>query len=292
MGRPRKSTIDYFPHDTDSGSGTTISILRRKHGNDGYAAWFSILELLGRSNGLYFDFSHPAKWEHLQAETYVYGDDLFAILDTLAALEAIDPELYEHKILWVQNLVDNTKDAFRLRQAEIPKKPAINSQNSVSTEENIVSTVETPISSVESTERESEIKGKVKGKERDNARARATHTPGLVEPVNGQGALFEKFAESYPTNTGMTEARIAWAILDPDEITARKIISSLEAFKASDDWKDKRGMYIPGMDKFLRERRWEKPPPIADDDRDDEYDASERFEEHRKRMRELYGAEV
>jgi len=47
MARPRKQTVDYFPHDTDVSSGKTLTILQSKYGNDGYAFWFKLLRMPG-----------------------------------------------------------------------------------------------------------------------------------------------------------------------------------------------------------------------------------------------------
>jgi hypothetical protein len=49
MARPTKQTVDYFPHDCHHGQ--TIYILEKRFGNDGYAFWFNLLELLGSSEG-------------------------------------------------------------------------------------------------------------------------------------------------------------------------------------------------------------------------------------------------
>lgn len=45
MARPKKQTVDYFPHFVKGGR--TIFILENKFGNDGYAFWFKLLEILG-----------------------------------------------------------------------------------------------------------------------------------------------------------------------------------------------------------------------------------------------------
>ena len=45
MARPAKTSVDYFPHMAHSGK--TIAILEARWGNDGYAFWFKLLELLG-----------------------------------------------------------------------------------------------------------------------------------------------------------------------------------------------------------------------------------------------------
>ena len=71
MARPRKQTVDYFPHDTNAGHRKTLTVLQNKYGNDGYAFWYQLLELLGRSPGHFYNFSDPSDWEFLVAETHI-----------------------------------------------------------------------------------------------------------------------------------------------------------------------------------------------------------------------------
>ena len=132
MGRPIKGTVDYFPHYITGGK--TLFILESDYGNDGYAFWFKMLEILGGVEGMYFNYKSPADLRFLLSKTRVDQDRCFQILETLALVEAIDKQLWEeHRIVWVQNLVDNVKDAFKKRLNNIPKKPSfIASENGFS----------------------------------------------------------------------------------------------------------------------------------------------------------------
>jgi len=132
MGRPIKGTVDYFPHYIVGGK--TLFILESDYGNDGYAFWFKLLEILGGVEGMYFNYNSPADLRFLLSKTRVDQEKCLQILDTLALVEAIDKQLWiEHKIVWVQNLVDNVKDAFKKRLNNIPKKPIFSaSENGLS----------------------------------------------------------------------------------------------------------------------------------------------------------------
>lgn len=121
MARPVKQIVDYFPHMVNHGK--TILILRNEFGNDGYAFWFSLLELLCKTDGQFYDFNNPAAWRLLLAETHVKEDIAKNILYTLAEVEAIDKELYENNVIWVQNLVDNLGDVYDRRTTGKPSKP-------------------------------------------------------------------------------------------------------------------------------------------------------------------------
>ena len=123
MGRPRKQTVDYFPHFVNAGSKTKF-ILEQNWKNDGYAFWFKLLELLGRSEGHYYDCSTRANETYLVALMRVDQETAKEILETLADLGNIDKELWEErKIIWCQSLVDNLQDVYSKRTVPIPTKP-------------------------------------------------------------------------------------------------------------------------------------------------------------------------
>ena len=126
MARPRKQTVDYFPHDTDCSESRTLTIVQTKHGNDGYAFWFKMLQLLGKTAGHYYNCSEPADWEFLLAKTHVSDSDKAkGILQTFVTMGAIDKELYAHGVIWCQNFVDRLEEVYRRREEDLPKKPVI-----------------------------------------------------------------------------------------------------------------------------------------------------------------------
>ena len=110
MARPIKKTVDLFPHATQTGK--TVAILEAYWGNDGYAFWFKVLELLGGSAGFFYHCNKPENWEYLLAKTRVTEKTAVAILDKLAELDAIDAELWENGIIWSDHFVDNLAPVF------------------------------------------------------------------------------------------------------------------------------------------------------------------------------------
>jgi len=128
MARPKKKTVDYFPHSCTHGK--TMFIIEQKYGNDGYAFWFKLLELLGDSPGHYIDLNDEAAQEFLQAKTRLGWDICKEILDLLAKLDAIDAELWEHNVVWSQNFVDGISDVYSNRRVETPSRPSFYIQKS------------------------------------------------------------------------------------------------------------------------------------------------------------------
>lgn len=123
MARPTKETVDYYPHFVKGGR--TIFILESKYGNDGYAFWFKLLEILGDAEGHYYDCSIPNNWAYLLAKTRCDEDTARAIIGTLLALGKIDSELWESKqVIWCQHFVDNLSSVYKRRNIEAPTKPS------------------------------------------------------------------------------------------------------------------------------------------------------------------------
>ena len=129
MTRRRKQTVDYFPHSCDHGQ--TIFILEQRFGNDGYAFWFKVLELLGKSEGHFLDCRKPNTWHYLTSKTLVDEKKAGEILDLLSELEAIDSELWnKNKTIWSDNFLKGLAFAYRNRGVSIPVKPVIYTEES------------------------------------------------------------------------------------------------------------------------------------------------------------------
>jgi len=144
MARPKKKTVDYFPHSCENGK--TLFILEQHFGNDGYAFWFKLLELLGKTPNHYLDLQNSADFEFLQAKTKLSDVDTCRILDLLCRLGAIDAKLWQNRIVWCQNFVDNIGEVYLNRRVAVPSKPIL---DVVSTSHNRVSTIETPVSTTQ-----------------------------------------------------------------------------------------------------------------------------------------------
>lgn len=153
--RPQKTTVDYFPHRTTSGK--TISILENLYGNNGYAAWFKILEILGATPGHFYDFSTPFGLQFLAAKIGVSVPETQAVLHTCAELDAIDPDLHSKGIIWSQNFVDGLEYVYSKRGKNAPTKPSFCDRKPTTSD---VSVPENRVSVTESARREGKgIKG-------------------------------------------------------------------------------------------------------------------------------------
>lgn len=125
MSRAKKNTVDYFPHNCKHGK--TLKIFESKFDN-GYKFWFKLLELLGDSPDHYYDCK--TEINRLWLVEYCLGIDnggvtiAIEMLNYLATLKAIDPELWEtDRIIWSQNFVDNLETVYNKRTTNIPERP-------------------------------------------------------------------------------------------------------------------------------------------------------------------------
>ena len=258
MARPKKRTVDYFPHQCKHGK--TMFILEQKYGNDGYAFWFKLLELLGSTEGHYLQLENPADWEFLQAKTRL--DDGFCreILDLLARLEAIDRELWEsHRVVWSQNFVDGVTEVYRNRKVETPSRPSFYTQKPCS---NDVSTPENPQSKVEESRvKDSTICAPDDAQEdtHDAPMGKPSSKSGPRSPFKSrrQEQLFDQFWVQYPRKKSKGQAERAWVKTNPDDALFAQIIEGLERARKSRDWIKDAGAYIPYPATWLNAKGWE-----------------------------------
>lgn len=215
MGRPRKQTVDYFPHFVSTDSRTKF-ILEQSWGNDGYAFWFKLLELLGRSEGHYYDCSTTANEKYLVALMKMEQSAIDEILSVLADLGNIDKELWEErKVIWCQSLVDNLQDVYSKRTVSAPTRPF--------TETRQEQEKERPPAEEKPPEEAPRKRGRPKKSE-----AKPKKANGLSA---AQQTLFEKFYAVYPKKVDRATAERAWAKIEPqpDEAMTEKIIQAVEA---------------------------------------------------------------
>jgi hypothetical protein len=120
MAREQRKDVDYFPHDCTHGR--KMHIIESKYGNDGYAAWFKLLEQLGKANNHYIDISDEMTLMFLTSIFKIDEDKTMSILNDLAKLGAIDKVFFdEYKVIYSQKFADSIQDAYRKRKTEMFK---------------------------------------------------------------------------------------------------------------------------------------------------------------------------
>lgn len=123
MSRPVKATVDYFPH--FSKNSKTLFTIESKYGNDGYAFWFKLLEVLAESEHHFIDCNKIEVWEFLIAKTKITEEKAIDILNLLAKLDAIDLELWQNKIIRSENFILNLSSLYKRREIDVWNKPEV-----------------------------------------------------------------------------------------------------------------------------------------------------------------------
>ena len=130
MARPKKNTVDYFPHDCHWSK--ELEIFINKHGNKGYAFYFRLLELLGVTPDHKYDYSKPIDYQYLVSKTEVDEKKLEVYIEYLVSIGVIDEELWKEKKIWVQSFVDSVAEVYEKRITQLPTKEGFRPENSTS----------------------------------------------------------------------------------------------------------------------------------------------------------------
>ncbi len=191
MARPKRMTVDYFPHYVKCGR--TVFILENRFGNDGYAFWFKVLEVLGETEGHFYDCSVSSNWEYLLAKTHINTQRAEEIIQVLISLGKIDRELWaKSRVLWIDRFVNNLTEVYRTRRTELPKKPNFDAEKQYSEE---VFSEKTPV------ETGLNERKHTKGKERKEEERKVKY------PYQDICALWNSVCISLPKVQKLTEAR-------------------------------------------------------------------------------------
>lgn len=190
MARPKKFTVDYFPHMCTHKK--TLFIIEQKFGNDGYAFWFKLLEMLGSTDGHALDLSEEDVWAYLQARTLMSAEKCTEILDLLSRLDAIDKIMWERKIVWSKNFIENISGVYKKRGEEIPSVNSFRDRNGASPAQSVT---ETPQSKV----KESKVK--------DSTEKHIGSADFLDDLISDFSSLYEKWKGSKYVITAMGKER-------------------------------------------------------------------------------------
>jgi hypothetical protein len=147
MARPKKNTVDYFPHYISEGK--KIFIIEGQYGNDGYAVWFKILERLAKAENHYINLNDENELLYLSTKCHLTTERLISILDLLAKLDIINKDLWAKKIIWNQEFINSIQDVYNSRKSKCMDLPGLLEHLSL---HEGVSGLETIVSSIKNTQ--------------------------------------------------------------------------------------------------------------------------------------------
>ncbi len=250
MARTRKYTVEYFPHHCKNGK--VVTILENRWGNEGYAFFYRLLQLLGDSEGHFIDCRNQDDWEYLVARMRVSEEIAEAILAKLSDLRVIDKELWDLRVIWDQDFVDDLTEVYRKRRTDPPNKPNIRRENASESEFSTRESAEKGILSPEM--RQSKVK---ESKE---------YTPPVSPPINrdekepGNPKKFTdefiSFWTAYPKKVGKDKAWEAWR-RKKSRPPISDLVATVEKQKTSNEWMDQGGKFIPNPATWINQGRWQ-----------------------------------
>lgn len=258
MARPKKSTVDYFPHFTEHGK--TMFVLESKWGNDGYATWFKILEKLGSADGHYLDCREEISLTFLAAYCRISDELFLEIVNTLAYLHAIDRDLWRRKVIFCQHFIDGVKDAYRKRLDNFPTREKVFIALKLSeTEFPAEETLLNKVSDAGSTERERERERENKNLSASDDAVSEYWLSKKKRKLEGKRLeAFKKFWTAFNYPKGRAEAIDSW--LDIPEMTAKLVDTIIAAAtrEATERPQQQLSGKTPKMAQgWLTARRWE-----------------------------------
>jgi len=124
MGRPLKKTLDFFMHEATARNDRKIKILRRRHGNDGYAAYFILLEMLCQEKTAQLDLSNSLVLEDAIDETGLRDEaHLYSILETCCDTGLFDAGMWRsERVVHSHGLYERYLDSLKSRKADAERK--------------------------------------------------------------------------------------------------------------------------------------------------------------------------
>ncbi len=127
MARPKKNTVDYFPHDCYWNK--ELEIFVNKYGNDGYAFYYRLFEQLGVSPNHKYECGEPVDKQYLASKTGVTEEKMNQYIGDLVSVGVIDESYWKEGIVWAQSFVDSVAVVYNKRISELPTKEGSLTEN-------------------------------------------------------------------------------------------------------------------------------------------------------------------
>lgn len=243
MARPRKDGMDYFPHDTDATNDTKIEALRMLYGNDGYAFYFILLEIIYKQPNFELDVSDAETMQILAKKVEVTTEKFDSMLKTSIKRGCFDREAYvERGVLTSEGIKKRAKVVVEKRE-RMRKKPDATTNEELLHDNGQVSAAETMEESTQSKVKEKESKSKVINK---------TYTPEFIE-----------FWNVYPRKLGKMEAFKTWERIIKKGESAEQIIKCAVNYSKDCENKQTEERFIKHPKSFLNDERYKDYTLIA-----------------------------
>ena len=110
MARPKKNTVDYFPHDCIKSR--EISVIQKKFDSDGYRLYYELMELLGRTPDHTLKYDSPIDKLYVAEQLGVevdFLDEVFKFMYEIRVETVYDKRKTEIPVPPCQDLDDESR---------------------------------------------------------------------------------------------------------------------------------------------------------------------------------------
>jgi Domain of unknown function (DUF4373) len=279
MARPKKLTLDFFIHDSDASQDPKIKALRKRFGNDGYAAYFTMLEILCQQKAVLLDLSKHWQLDSIADDCHLRdAAHLLSIIDYCVLVELFDKQIWESersvcslglRDRYVQSLESRRQDAERKGQsahADVlsekiaamsfsfpPGKPSENAGKLSYPEVIQVESTQTTDYRLQTTDQETEDpKQNTLGQAAPDRVSDSGKKSKIPKPISIDiDAAFQAFWSAYPRKVAKQEAYKAYKALITKR-TSPEAINKLLGERARFAWLDTEARFIPHAASWLR----------------------------------------
>ena len=252
MARPRKTGLDYFPHDVDVTTDPKIEPAIMRYGASAYAFYFVHLEYCYRSDDLSVDVSATETGaemrEVIQRKLQIDEQEYDNILKSFLRHGAFDADFYAKTgKLTSRGIQKRAGKVFEKREREAERY-----------ESKIAATISATETGAETTQ--SIAKKSIANKSTEK---NSTTTPLFPKgedatlPINLQEKRFEEFWAAYPKKNGKQAAFKSWQRIKPTSELHNKIMEAVTTAKQTEQWQRENGRYIPNPTTWLNQGRWD-----------------------------------
>ena len=148
MARKQKNCVDYYSHDCHPPK--ILRIITKEFGNVGYAFFYRLMELLGRTDNHNYSLKERIDWLDFCGEMDVKQKEAEKMIELLVDIGEFDKEMWEQeKRLWSQNFVERLAPVYDKRTRDLPDKYSFRHGNPRFRVRNPISVTETPVSGSE-----------------------------------------------------------------------------------------------------------------------------------------------
>jgi hypothetical protein len=108
-----------------------------------------------------------------------------------------------------------------------------------------------------------EANGKQTAREKEGEKEGEKEKEGESDRSKPQAVTFEDFFSAYPRQSYEDDARECWGLISPE--SRPLVLESLGRWKASENWAQEGGRFIPSAANWLRNGLWRDMPVVAPD---------------------------